>query len=159
MSCKIESVSDMSPLVFNRACTRGGTEDRGKQERRIETHKGSCRPTEIEEYASKASPQPSKDPHYPQYKSREHTWRHQIPERFRAEKARKGISFHGLEDVVLGRVEDFRVVSVVIFNGGDDVVENALWEDDFSLGACQEVCVQYFFSAGSQVRARDLVCR
>ena len=47
---------------------------------------------------------------------------------------------------------------MVVFDGRDDVVEDALWEDDLSFGAGEEVCVEDLLGAGSQVCACDLVC-
>ena len=83
----------------------------------------------------------------------------EVAQGLHAEEAREGITLHGLEDVVLGGVEDFRVVAPKLLDRDGDVVCDAVREDDLTLGAGEEVGVEDLLGRLANVGASNCVCR
>jgi hypothetical protein len=77
--------------------------------------------------------------------------RHQVTQGLSLKETGECISLHGLKDVVLCIVEDFRVVSAFFFDGTDDSIEHRLRENDFSLRSGQDESVQDLLGAGFDV--------
>jgi len=66
----------------------------------------------------------------------------QVAESFASEKARKGVDFHRLKDVLLCSVKHFRIVTAFILNCMYYGIVDSGWEDDFALGSWKEVRVE-----------------
>lgn len=83
----------------------------------------------------------------------------EVAQGLHAQEAGEGVTLHGLEDVVLGGVEDFRVVAAELLDRDGDVVCDAVREDDLSLGAGEEVGVEDLLGRLADVGASNCVCR
>ena len=68
------------------------------------------------------------------------------------QEAGKRIALHCLEDVFLRTVEDFRVVSSLIFDSMHDLLKDRLRKDDFPLGTREEEGVEDLLGTRSDVR-------
>jgi hypothetical protein len=121
------------------------------------TYPAARTPRHVQEYEHKAAPKASKQPNGAQDKSHHDAWRHQIAQRLALQEARKGISIHCLKDVVFGSVKHFGIISSILLNLLGDFVDDGLGEDDLSLSARQEICVEDPLGGSAHVLAIDAV--
>ena len=85
--------------------------------------------------------------------------RDKISESLCLEEAWESVPLYSLEDVVLGVIEDFWIISALFFDCVDDPVEDGFWKDDFSLGSGENEGVQYFLRTGAYVGTGYCVSR
>lgn len=67
------------------------------------------------------------------------------------QKFGKRIPSHGLEHRIFRLVKDFRIISAILLHCFCYLSDDGTWEDDFSLGAWEEVGVKDFFGGGADV--------
>jgi hypothetical protein len=88
----------------------------------------------IQEYKDERCPYGTEEADQANDQANHHALRDKVAEPFALQEAGESVPLHGLEDVVFGRIKEFRVASLVgSFNGLLDIVQDALWDDDLSL--------------------------
>jgi hypothetical protein len=62
-----------------------------------------------------------------------------------------------LENVVFGGIENLRIVTTIVLDHADNLVDNCVWKNHLSLGAGQQVGVENADRAVTDVGAGDLL--
>jgi hypothetical protein len=70
----------------------------------------------VEEYEDKCHPEGTEHGKQPDQHSHHHRRRNEISESLHSKESRESITFHGLEDIVLSRIKDFRVITSKFFD-------------------------------------------
>jgi hypothetical protein len=105
-------------------------------------------------YEHRSRPEASKQAKDANDKSHHCAWRHQVAQRLGLQK---GVSIHCLEHIVFGGVEYFGIIPPILFNLLGDFVDDGSRQDDLSLSAWQEICIEYPLGRGAHVLAVDAI--
>lgn len=77
--------------------------------------------------------------------------RHEVTQSLGLQETGECITFHSLEDVVLSRVEHLRVITAIILDQINTSRGHVFRQDNLSLGAGQEVGVEYLLGTGTNI--------
>ena len=119
------------------------------------TNPTSCGARVVEEDEDEGCPDRGKEGDQTDNESQHQRRLHDVAQGFCAQEAGEGVALHSLENVVLGGVEDFRVVAVLVLDGVCDLLEDAEGDDDLALGALEQVGVKDLLGRGADVLPRD----
>jgi hypothetical protein len=97
------------------------------------TYPAASVPWIVLENEDEGGPEPAEESYQAQNASGEDARRHQIGKSLIPKEGWKSIAFHSLEDIVLCGIEDLWIVPVLVLDADDDILQDAVRQDNFSL--------------------------